>query len=192
MYLQLPRSQHVLHQACLVLTWHSLAAVVPVTKYAPTAIKVKLINNGCNTYMHVTATTKMALHILLVIEDQLIGSMLKHFPHLRTWTYSSVYQPFSGALYISRPSTHAKNSHGSEAFSGVCRSVILSVHTITKKSQSVQTWYREWSWDILKVAWFWGQSHSVTKFKKAWLSGQRKLAPLASAQPLVDRLITKV
>ena len=30
-----------------------------------------------------------------------------------------------------------------------------------KRSRSVQTWYREWSWDILEVVWFWGWKTKV-------------------------------
>jgi len=35
--------------------------------------------------------------------------------------------------------------------------VCLFVCSITKKkwSKSVQTWCREWSWDVLEVTWFW-------------------------------------
>ena len=45
----------------------------------------------------------------------------------------------------------------------VCLFVCLSVCSVTqnKWSQSVQTWYREWPWDILQVTWFWGRKVNV-------------------------------
>ena len=52
----------------------------------------------------------------------------------------------------------------------VCMSVCLSVCLKNEWSQSVQTRYRERSWDILQVVWFWGwkvkgQGHRITKCK---------------------------
>jgi len=42
-------------------------------------------------------------------------------------------------------------------FESVCLFVCLSAAYKLKNewSQSVQTWYREWPWDILEVMWFW-------------------------------------
>ena len=57
-------------------------------------------------------------------------------------------------------------------FGSVCLFVCLSVgftatHLKTEWSQSVQTWYREWPWNILEAMWFWswkykGQGHRVS------------------------------
>ena len=44
----------------------------------------------------------------------------------------------------------------------VCLFVCLFVRSMTKKwSKSVQTWYREWHWDILQVIWFWVEMSKV-------------------------------
>jgi len=66
--------------------------------------------------------------------------------------------------------THANRAMALSAWVGclapsVC--VCLYVRSITQKRKT-QTWYREWSWDIQEVTWFWGwkikgQGHRVNK-----------------------------
>jgi len=82
----------------------------------------------------------------------------------------------------------------------VCLSVCLSVCLLNNEwFQSLQTWYREWSWDILQVLWFLGQkgkvkvtgSHSAETYWRR-LSGRREFAlPLSARRPVyyyIDQL----
>jgi len=66
----------------------------------------------------------------------------------------------------------------------VCASVCLSVKN--EWSQSVQTWCREWPWDILIVTWFWCWKVTGSQVQKhIRSSGRRELY----AQPLGDTVI---
>jgi len=69
-----------------------------------------------------------------------------------------------------------------------CLSPALLKTNDPKTSQSVQTWYREWPWDIRKWYGFWGwkvkgQGHRVTKCQTYWRrsSGRREMCTLSSA-----------